>query len=70
MVRQAQHIVCLAIAFVVFALASTDAAKIHAQCDAIELGECAGKRLHDFVFQCAAKERMGVRDQRDAARRG
>ena len=61
------QILGLAAAFVVHAGARADAAEVEAQRAEAALHERARQRLHDLVVHGAGKQRMRVRDHRDAA---
>ncbi len=65
-----QQILGLAAPFVVRPLAGADAAEIRPHRDVTQFDKGLGQGLRHLVVQRAAVERMRVRHQRDAARRG
>src|SRR5260370_28165030 len=56
----------LAASLVVRALGLADAAEVRPPCLVTELDEGPRERLHHLVVECAAEERMRMRDQRHA----
>ena len=65
--RQREKILDFAAPFVEDPVAGAYAAKIQPQGRVPQRDKRLGQCLHDFVVQRAAKKRMGMRDQRDAA---
>ena len=69
-IEHGTQVVALADAGVMLALRFTDTAKIRAVGHVVQLHERARERLRDLVVHRAAEQRVRMRDERDAARRG
>ena len=65
--RNCQHVLRFTFTLVKTALAVPHAAEIRPQRDIAQLKKSFGQRLHYFIFERAAKQRVWMCDQRDTA---